>query len=188
MRKIIGRTLIVVGLLIVGATTYINYKIELENNNLVSKYEKMMQTSLNKDIPSDERLKLEGVLGILEIPRIDLKVVVKEGTDKTTLKYAIGHFEETALPGEDGNFAVAGHRAYTHNKFFSNLDEVQLGDELKVLTSEGYYTYKVTSSEVIEPEQVEVLNSEKDKETITLITCTPKYVGSHRLVIKGERI
>ncbi|MEG2457988.1 MAG: class D sortase [Bacilli bacterium] len=186
MRKIIARTLIVVGVLIVCISTYTNYKVEESNNEVVNQYEKIIETNSNNKL---ENTKLpEGIIGILKIPKIDLKVAVQEGTDDDTLKYAVGHFKETAMPGEVGNFAVAGHRAYTYNKFFSNLDKVELGDKLDILTSKGEYTYKVTSSEVIKPEQVEVLENEENKETITLITCTPKYVGSHRLVIKGEKI
>lgn len=84
-------------------------------------------------------LKIEGidVIGVMEIPKIDLKVAVAEGTDKQTLKKAVGHFEGTAMPGEVGNFAVAGHRSYTYNEFFNRLDEMEIGDEIKVKTPRG---------------------------------------------------
>lgn len=181
MKRIISRVLIIIGLLIIAVPAYLNYNTTKTNNDIVEKYEKAITTDTidTVEIP-------ENIIGILEIPKTDIKVAIQEGTDEETLKYAVGHFKETVLPGEEGNFAVAGHRAYTYNKFFSNLDKVEIGDEIKVITKENTYTYRVNSSEVVLPEQVEVLNSTDNNKTITLITCTPKYSGTHRLVLKGE--
>lgn len=93
------------------------------------------------------------------------------------------------MPGEYGNFAVAGHRAYTSNKFFSNLDELQVGDEINVLSGNEKFKYKVKNIEVVTPDKVDVVDStDKNKKEITLVTCTPKYIGSHRLIVKGEYI
>ena len=90
------------------------------------------------------------------------------------------------MPGEYGNFSVAGHRAYTTNKFFSNLDEVEIGDELKVLFENKTHKYVVNSIDVVTPDKVEVIDStDRNNKEITLVTCTPKYVGSHRLIVKG---
>lgn len=183
MKKIIGKILIIIGILIISVPTYLNFTTKKSNNDIVQQYEKAITTdsSSTLEIPKN-------IVGILDIPKIDIKVAIQEGTDEETLKYAVGHFEDTALPGQVGNFAVAGHRAYTYNKFFSNLDQLQIGDTIQTLTKEDTYTYKVTSSEVVLPEQVEVLENEENKSTITLITCTPKYTGTHRLVLKGELI
>lgn len=190
MEKIIARMLIVIGLCIVGGSLYTNYKVEKSNNDIVETYEKLIENNpkKNENIKANTDKLPENIIGVLKIPKIDLKVAVQEGTDMETLKYAVGHFKETSMPGEDGNFAVAGHRAYTYNKFFSNLDKIQTGDSIEVLNNEGLHIYKVTSSEVVEPQQVEVLESNLDEKSITLITCTPKFVGSHRLVIKGKLI
>ncbi len=111
---------------------------------------------------------------------------MQEGTDEKTLNYAVGHFKESAMPGEVGNFAVAGHRNYTYNKFFSNLDKLEEGDKIKMTTKDDVYTYTVSSLEVVTPDKVEVLNSKDNYKSITLITCTPKYLGTHRLIIKGK--
>lgn len=69
-------------------------------------------------------------LGVLTIPKIDLSVVIGQGVDDGTLRYAVGHFDGTALPGTAGNCCVAGHRNYTWGKFFNRLNEVTVGDEL----------------------------------------------------------
>lgn len=190
MKKVIARILIVVGLFIVGVSLYTNYKVEKSNNDIVETYENTIESTSKeyKNVKSDSDKLPENIIGVLRIPKIDLKVAIQEGTDIQTLKYAVGHFKETSMPGEDGNFAVAGHRAYTYNKFFSNLDKIQTGDSIEVLNNDGLHIYKVTSSEVVEPNQVEVLESNLNEKSITLITCTPKFVGSHRLVIKGKLI
>lgn len=189
MRKIISRSLIVIGFLIVGISIYTNYKVEKSNNDIVKTYERIIENNKqSSNVKKDDEKLPESIIGVLSIPKIDLKVAVQEGTDMETLKYAVGHFKETSMPGEDGNFALAGHRAYTYNKFFSNLDKIEIGDSIEVLNNDGVHTYKVISSEVVEPEQVEVLDSNLNEKTITLITCTPKFIGSHRLVIKGELI
>ena len=182
IRKIIYKTLIVGGLLLATTSMYTTYKVENNNKNLVKEYKEVMKNT-------EEKLELpQSVLGILKIPKLNLEVAVKEGTDDETLKYAVGHFEETPMAGEVGNFSIAGHRAYTYNKFFSNLDEVIVGDEIEFYTEKETYKYKIINTKVIEPTQLEVLNSIDNKETITLITCTPKFVGSHRLIVVGERI
>ncbi|MEG1285050.1 MAG: class D sortase [Romboutsia sp.] len=186
IKKIISRILIVLGISIIGINYYTIYKVEKENKNIVLQYEK----SINSGKKMQEVIKLnEDIVGILKIPKINLEVAVKEGTDKETLKYAVGHFEQTAMPGEDGNFSVAGHRAYTTNKFFSNLDKLEIGDELNMLYMDTTHSYKVNSIEVVEPDEVEVVDSmDKDKKEITLVTCTPKFSGTHRLVVKGTYV
>ena len=93
------------------------------------------------------------------------------------------------MPGEYGNFAVAGHRAYTKNKFFSNLDKVEIGDEINILQNETNHKYIVDKIEVVTPDKVDVVESkDMNKKEITLVTCTPKYVGSHRLIVKGTYV
>ncbi|MGL6106250.1 class D sortase [Romboutsia sp.] len=185
MKKIIGKILIIIGIIIITVPTYLNYTTKKSNDQVVQKYEKVINSNQQDKTNSKTQLP-EDIIGILEIPKINLKVAIQEGTDKTTLKTAVGHFKNTAMPGRVGNFAVAGHRTYTSNKFFSNLDKMEEKDEIKVVTKTGTFTYRVTSTEVVPPEKVEVLNPKNNKKIITLITCTPKYVGSHRLVIQGE--
>jgi sortase A len=174
MKKLLSRILIIAGIIIITVPIYLNYKSEKINDEMIKIYE-------------DEKLEIpENMMGIIEIPSIDIKVAIQEGTDMKTLKYAIGHFENTAYPGEVGNFALAGHRAYTSNTFFSDLDKVKLGDNIKIITRENEFNYEVISTEVVLPTQVEVLDNVDDKKLITLVTCTPKYTGTHRLIIKGE--
>jgi LPXTG-site transpeptidase (sortase) family protein len=125
------------------------------------------------------------MIGELIIPKINLRVVVAEGTELSDLRYAVGHFKGTALPGEKGNFCVAGHRNYTYSEYFNRLDELVNGDQIVVKTKKGEFTYIVYDKQTVTPDKVSVLDSTKDS-TCTLITCTPIRVATHRLVISGR--
>lgn len=188
--KILGAILIVLGIaLIIGAIS-IKFFVSHKQQNMLVKYENKIKehkeqntnNNLKKDTNSDDNI--EGV-GILIIPKIDLKVVIGEGADLETLKYAVGHFKGTAMPGEIGNFCVAGHRSYVFGEYFNRLNELKAGDEVIIKTLNGEFKYKVYNTEVVLPTQVEVLNQTKEA-TMTLITCTPIHVGTHRLIVKAR--
>ncbi|MEL7608721.1 MAG: class D sortase [Bacillota bacterium] len=123
-------------------------------------------------------------IAVLSIPKIDLTVAVGEGVDDHTLKYTVGHFPNTALAGEKGNFCLIGHRNYTFGEFFNRLDELEAGDRVTVDRDGAIYTYVITESFVVEPTDTWVLNPTEDAE-ITLITCTPIRIATHRLIVKG---
>ena len=185
MKRIVGKLLIIVGILTIGTVLYINHKTTQINQAFVTEYK---ENTKNLEGRKDE-YQIGDVIGVLNIPKIDLEVAIKRGVTNEILKDAVGHFENTPMPYENGNFSIAGHRAYTSNKFFSNLDEVEMGDEIMVLCQNETYKYIVDSIEVVTPDKVEVVDStDTNKKEITLVTCTPKYVGSHRLVVKGTYV
>lgn len=121
---------------------------------------------------------------LLRIPKIGLDAVVAEGIGDSVLRYAVGHFEETPMPGEAGNSCLSGHRSYAFGQFFNRLDELEIGDRLLVERNEQVYTYTVTEIFVVEPEETWVLDQTADAQ-ITLITCTPIRIATHRLIVKG---
>lgn len=123
-------------------------------------------------------------IAVLLIPKIDLTVAVGEGVDDHTLKYTVGHFPDTALAGETGNFCLIGHRNYTFGEFFNRLDELEAGDRVTVERDGATYTYVITESFVVEPADTWVIEPTEDAQ-ITLITCTPVRVATHRLIVKG---
>jgi sortase A len=113
------------------------------------------------------------VLGRLEIPRIALSVVIREGEDPRTLRLAVGHLPGTAWPGRPGNSAIAGHR----DTFFRKLRHIAPHDEILVRTPAGVSRYIVVSTRIVEPEDVSVLKSNEEP-VLTLVTCYPFfYVG-----------
>ncbi|WP_050742264.1 class D sortase [Symbiobacterium thermophilum] len=124
------------------------------------------------------------VIGILTIPKIDLTVAIAEGTDDRTLRHAVGHFAETAGPGEPGNFALVGHRGHIYGPFFLRLDQVEVGDPILVRSGGATYVYRASEIFVVEPDETWVLDPTEQAQ-ITLITCTPKWINTHRLVVRG---
>lgn len=122
---------------------------------------------------------------IFEIPSLDIKVPVLEGTDKKTLQYAAGHFENTGELGS-GNYCICGHNSTIYACVFNDLDKIETGDEM-VLTdndkNKTTYTYVVTYYDVIDPDSVEVLLDYGDNR-ITVITCTDD--GTERFCVVGK--
>lgn len=158
---------------------YLAYAKQLEDSILDSE-------EAEEESDSAPLLSEEGVLGILSIPKINLEAAVVEGTENEQIKTAIGHFSKTANPGEEGNCSLIGHRNYTFGQFFNRLDELEAGDEISIQYGAGLYTYEVTETFVVEPEEVWVLEPVEDKRMITLITCTPIRKATHRLIVRGE--
>jgi sortase A len=127
-----------------------------------------------------------GVLGRLEIPRIGVSVMVVEGVEDSDLKRAVGHIPGTALPWESGNTGIAGHR----DTFFRPLRSIQRDDKITLSTLQGKHCYCVISTNVVKPEDIQVLNP-AGRDSLTLVTCFPfGYVGSapKRFIVRAERV
>lgn len=126
------------------------------------------------------------VLGIIQIKKIKVKAPIVEGVKSYNLSRAVGHIPGTAAIGQPGNCVLAGHRSYTFGKFFNRLDELAVGDEITITTKKEDLTYKVSNISVVTPDDVSVLQGRTDENIITLVTCTPVYVASHRLIVNAE--
>lgn len=126
------------------------------------------------------------VLGIISIKKIKCKYPIVEGVKEVNLSAGIGHITGSALPGQPGNCALAGHRNYTFGRFFNRLNEVENGDTINIITKNGTYKYVVYDKFTVTPDDVSVLKGDKDDNIITLITCTPIYVATHRLIVRAR--
>ncbi len=124
---------------------------------------------------------------LVRIPKINCTEPVKEGVDRYALAASLGHEPETVLPGEAGNCVIAGHRNYTFGKYFNRLNEVEVGDTIYVDTVCDTYEYTVEEIKIVEPTDLSVLDNTED-EILTLYTCTPIYIATHRLVIIAKRV
>jgi sortase A len=127
-----------------------------------------------------------GLIGRIEIARLGLSVMIIEGDDGKTLRRAAGHVPGTALPGQLGNVAITAHR----DTFFRPLRNIQMDDVITLTTLQGVYLYRVVSTKVVTPQDVDVLDS-TDGEVLTLVTCYPFYfVGAapNRFIVRAERV
>ena len=129
------------------------------------------------------------MMGYIEIKKIDLKLPIYHGTSQAVLQEGVGHLEWTALPvGGVGNHSVlTGHRGLPTAKLFTNLDKLVIGDTIKINVLGRILYYDVKDIVIIEPSEVGRLEPVEDRDLLTLVTCTPYGVNSHRLLITCER-
>jgi sortase A len=126
-------------------------------------------------------------LALLKIPKIDMDVVVIEGTNLRDLKKGPGHYRDTAYPWEDdGKVAIAGHRT-TYGAPFWSLDRLRRGDRITLATEFGTYDYQVTRTREVVPTETTILQQTKDP-TLVLTTCTPRFSAARRLIVFAERM
>ncbi len=121
---------------------------------------------------------------VFEVPSLDIKVPVLEGTDNETLASAAGHFPGTGAVGS-GNYCIAGHNSTIYAEIFNEIDQIQIGDEMHLIDTDEtrtVYTYVVTEYTIVDPHAVAVLNDYGD-DRLTLITCTDD--GKNRQVVVG---
>ncbi|MCM4081758.1 class E sortase [Paractinoplanes hotanensis] len=132
------------------------------------------------------------LVGRLYIPKLDKEWVVVDGVQPDDIRYAPGHYPDSAKPGQVGNFSVAGHRI---KKIFWRLDELKSGDVIGVETRSNWYVYRVYTSQVVKPSAVEVVapvpgrpKAKPTKSLLTLTTCNPKYNNYERLIVHAELV
>ena len=176
-RRVVGILLIIIGVVIIGDVAYKKIITLKKQKEIVKLFENGFSegTSTEGATESSESVNLDEINGykpiaIIEIPSINL------------LQYFLGHFPDSAAPGQVGNFAIAGHRVSDYTDAFINLYKVTAGDKIIVKTHDKKYTYVIEENYIVNPDQVEVLDATENA-TITLITCT---VGSkQRVIVKG---
>jgi sortase A len=136
--------------------------------------------------PNEAAPAMRSVIGRLEIPRLKLSVMVREGADERTLSRAVGHIPGTALPGKLGNVGLAGHR----DTFFRALRNIREDDAIELETTQGAYHYIVKSTRIVTPRDVSVLAA-SGGQSLTLVTCYPfYYVGSapQRFIVRAAQV
>ena len=132
----------------------------------------------------------DGVMGEIEIPKIDVDLPIYHGTSEEVLEKGAGHLEMTALPigGKNRHPVISAHRGLPSAELFTRLDEMEIGDEFYIHVLDETLAYEVDQIEVIEPEELSLLQPEEDKDLVTLLTCTPYAVNTHRLLVRGTRV
>lgn len=130
------------------------------------------------------------MLGYIEIPKISVNLPIYEGTSASVLQKGVGHLVNTSLPvgGKGSHVALSAHRGLPAAKLFTDLDKLEIGDYFYLHVMDDTLAYQADQIEVIEPHIEDQLDIEEGKDYVTLITCTPIGVNSHRLLVRGVRV
>ena len=131
-----------------------------------------------------------GIMGYIEIPKIECSLPIYHGTDESVLQIAIGHIEGTSLPvgGAGTHCALSGHRGLPSAKLFTHLDQLSEGDVFMLRVLNETLTYEVDQIHIVLPQEVDDLAMVPGRDFCTLVTCTPYGINSHRLLVRGKRI
>lgn len=131
-----------------------------------------------------------GIMGYVEIPKISVSLVIYHSLDEDVLQRGIGHVEESALPigGTSTHCVLAGHTGLPSAKLLTNIDHLKLGDMFYIHVLDEVLTYQVDNISVVEPHEASKLSVVSGKDYVTMVTCTPYGVNSHRLLVRGVRV
>ena len=184
----------------VAETSGENPEITEEYNRAVQ-YNKDLGAAVTQVVTSQEYTKSrayesllggsqDGMMGYLEIPCIDVTEGIYHYTTEKVLSRGIGHIHGSSLPvgGENSHAVLTGHRGLPSQKFLSDLDKVKIGDTFYIHVLGRTLAYKVCQIDTVLPSEVESLKIESGRDLVTLVTCTPYGVNTHRLLVTGERV
>ena len=131
-----------------------------------------------------------GIMGYITIPKIIVKLPIYHGTDEGVLQVAAGHLEGSSLPvGGAGTHAViSAHRGLPSAKLFTNLDELEVGDRFTITVLDRVLTYEVDQISIVLPTETDQLLPTEGMDYVTLMTCTPYGINTHRLLVRGKRV
>lgn len=150
----------------------------------------------NQDSPiRDEYMSLlnlsgNGMMGYIEIPEIHQRLAIYHGTGDEVLQKGCGHIAGTSLPvgGKSTHSVLAAHRGLPSAKLFTDIDRLKEGDEFYVFVLNRTLAYKVDQIKTVKPDNLDDLQIVKGKDYVTLFTCTPYAVNTHRLLVRGHRV
>lgn len=131
-----------------------------------------------------------GIMGYIDIDRIDVELPIYHSVDESVLQIGAGHLEGTSFPvgGESTHCVLSGHRGLPSAKLFTDLDELEVGDEFSITVLNKKLTYQIDQIKTVLPTETDDLQIVKGKDYCTLMTCTPYGINSHRLLLRGVRV
>lgn len=131
-----------------------------------------------------------GAMSRIQIPVISVDLPIYHGTSDASLLKGAGHLQGTSLPvgGESTHSVITAHRGLADATMFTDLDKVRKGDTFTLTTFGQVYTYEIFDTRVVEPEDTATLRQEADRDLVTLVTCTPLGINTHRILVTGKRI
>lgn len=132
----------------------------------------------------------DGIMGTVEIPKINIRLPIYHTTDEEVLEKAAGHLEGSSLPigGESTHAVISAHRGLPSASLFTDLDLLEIGDHFLIHVLDETLCYEVDQILTVEPDETEALQVEDGEDLVTLLTCTPYGVNTHRLLVRGHRV
>lgn len=142
-----------------------------------------------KEYEEQLNIGLSGIMGYIDIPKVDVMLPIYHGIDVTVLQVAIGHIPGSSLPvgGESSHCIISGHRGLPSARLFTDIDKLVEGDTFTITVLNKTLTYEVDQIRTVEPTDLSDLQIEKGKDYVTLVTCTPYGINTHRLLVRGHR-
>jgi sortase A len=185
---LIARLLLIAGVLAMGFTAW-TYVERYAWQTYESWRFDHIRTHAEPLPPDAEQLSLIGktAIGKINIPRLGISAILKEGVGQRTLNLAVGHIPSTALPGQPGNVGVAAHR----DNLFRGLKDIRQDDSITLATLDNTWVYRVVSIKVVDPTDISVLDATVGENTLTLVTCYPFYfVGNapQRFIVRALQV
>ena len=137
-----------------------------------------------------QQLTVGGVMAYVDIPKIGVYLPVQHGTDADTLERAVGHVVGTSLPvgGASTHAVLSAHSGMASSKLFSDIDQLAAGDVFYIHVLGEVLAYKVDAIHTVLPTDTSLLQIEEGKDLVTLVTCTPFGINTHRLLVRGHRV
>lgn len=154
------------------------YSVQLEPERAVDEYNSLLNLSGN------------GIMGYVEIPVIDVNLPIYHTVAESSLQKGAGHMPGTSLPigGKSTHAVISAHSGMSDARMFTDLDKVQKGDLILLHVLGDTLAYAVDTITVTDPADIEAIEIRQDKDLVTLVTCTPYSVNTHRLLVRGHRI
>lgn len=161
-----------------------NRKLHQREGSLALREEDREEYNSNLNISGD------GMMGSIQIPSINVSLPIYHGTEESVLQTAVGHIEGSSLPvgGIGTHTVLSGHRGLPSAKLFTDLDKLDTGDIFMLCILDETLTYEVDQILIVEPQDIEELMIDPQKDLCTLVTCTPYGINSHRLLVRGHRV
>lgn len=180
----------------------------MEENDLKEKLKKAEEFNVNNSIDTNiintdyigandgnrissyNFLNLGEMIGYINIPKINIELPIYEGVTTDNLIKGVSHMENTSLPNGDLNThsVLAGHTGISRAEIFDNIDKLEIDDEFYVTFYDNTNKYKIVGIKIVLPEDTKDIRIEKDRCLVTLVTCTPKAVNTHRLLVTAEKV
>lgn len=191
------------------ASSYVN---SLQQNEVVTEYETVVENKnsdevekqykkakeynqkITKTIGNDNEYNNilnfteDGMIGSINIPKVNVNLPIYHGTDDITLSHGIGHFQSFPIGDENSHAVLVGHSGMMSQEMFTNITQLKIGDIFTVTVANREVTYEIDQIKTVLPDETEDLKIEKGKSYCTLLTCVPYGVNSHRLLVRGHKV